>query len=122
MNLATNTALKQVSPHLQGCIEECLSCHAACLSALTYCMQKGLRHAEPEHLRRLADCAEICETSANFMLRGSDQHRRTCEVCAELCEQCAASCEKMSDDAAMKACADACRRCAESCRKMATGS
>lgn len=120
MDLATNIALKQVGPQLQGCIDECASCHSVCTSTLTYCMQKGGRHADAMHLRLLADCAEMCETSANFMLRGSDQHGKTCGVCAELCEQCAASCEKMADDPVMKACAEACRRCAESCRKMAS--
>ena len=119
MNLATNTALKQVSPHLQGCIEECLSCHAACLSALTYCMQKGLRHAEPEHLRRLADCAEICETSANFMSRGSEMQATVCAACAEACERCAEACEQLPEDDVMRRCAEICRRCAASCRRMA---
>ena len=30
----------------------------------------------------LLDCAEICQTSANFMLRGSPLHTNTCAACA----------------------------------------
>ena len=75
-------------------------------------------HAEPNHIRLMMDCAEICQTSANFMLRGSDLHHLTCAACAEICDRCAADCDRMSDDPRMAACAEECRRCAESCRQM----
>jgi hypothetical protein len=81
-------------------------------------LQKGGKHATADHIRLLEDCVQICKTSGDFMLRGSPLHARTCAVCAEVCERCASECDKMGDDAVMKACADACRRCAESCRKM----
>jgi hypothetical protein len=103
----------------QRCIQECLNCHSICLTTMTYCLQKGGAHAEVAHVQLLLDCAEICQTSANFMLRGSDQHRRTCAACAAICEVCAAACAQMSDDPPMQNCAEACRRCAESCRRMA---
>jgi hypothetical protein len=79
----------------------------------------GGRHAESAHIRLMLDCAEICQTSANFMLRGSELHSRTCGVCAEVCERCARDCEQLGDDAHMRACAEACRRCADSCKHMA---
>jgi uncharacterized protein DUF326 len=107
------------SENMQSCIQECLNCHSICLTTVAYCLQKGGAHAEPAHVRLLLDCAEICQTSANFMLRGSDQHRRTCAVCAAICEICAEACARMSDDPPMQNCAEACRRCAESCRGMA---
>ena len=84
-----------------------------------HCLQMGGRHAEAGHLQLLLDCAEICQTSANFMTRGSELHNRTCAVCAEICERCAEDCEQFGDEALMKACAETCRRCAESCRQMA---
>jgi hypothetical protein len=108
-----------MNPELQDCINACLDCHSICLEAVAHCLQKGGRHAEAGHIRLLLDCAEICQTSANFMLRGSTLHKRTCAVCAEVCEQCAASCEQFGGDELMTACAEACRRCAESCRRMA---
>src|SRR5690242_11551329 len=68
-----------------ACIEVCLDCHKACLQTIPYCLQHGGMHAEPNHIRVMMDCAEMCQTSANFMLRGSDLHSRTCGVCAEVC-------------------------------------
>jgi hypothetical protein len=110
--------LPGINQELQNCIQECLSCHSTCLATVQYCIQKGGKHAEKQHIQLLLACAEICQTSANFMLAGSEFHTRTCEVCAEVCDACEKSCRQMADDEVMKACAEACKRCAESCRKM----
>jgi hypothetical protein len=115
------TTREHESERMQECIDNCSNCHAACLETVIYCLQKGGHHAEESHVRLLLDCAEICQTSANFMLRASDLHPRTCGVCAEVCERCAAECERLGDDAQMKACAQACRICADSCRRMSAG-
>ena len=109
----------QMSQDMQQCINECLNCHSVCLATVRYCLEQGGKHAEAQHIQTLLDCAEICQTSANFMLRGSELHGRTCAVCAEVCARCAESCEQVGDDEQMRACAEACRRCAESCRQMA---
>lgn len=101
------------------CVEECLTCQSVCTTTVAYCLQKGGRHADAEHIVTLLDCAEICGTSANFMRRGSHSHPSICAVCADVCRACAESCEQMSDDKVMQACADECRRCAESCERMA---
>jgi hypothetical protein len=111
-----------LSPDMQRCIEECLDCHSICLQTVTYCLEMGDKHAEAGHIRLLLDCTEICQTSANFMLRGSKLHGRVCGVCAEVCERCAQSCEQFGDDAQMRACAESCRRCAASCKSMASTS
>lgn len=108
-----------ITDELRRCIEECQSCHEICLEAVAHCLQLGGKHAEAPHITTLLDCADICRTSADFMLRGSESHKRTCEVCAEVCERCAEDCERLSDDEMMRRCAEECRRCAESCRRMA---
>jgi hypothetical protein len=114
------TTTHQMSAEMQQCIQNCLDCHSICLKTVTHCLQMGGKHAEASYIRLLLDCAEICQTSANFMLRGSDLHARTCAVCAEVCERCAQDCERLAgDDPLMKQCAELCRRCAESCRRMA---
>jgi hypothetical protein len=105
---------------MQECIKNCTDCHSICLETVQYCLEQGGKHAEPSHIGLLLDCAEICQTSANFMLRGSDLHPSTCAMCAEVCEMCARDCDRFGADTRMKACADMCRRCAESCRQMAT--
>jgi hypothetical protein len=61
-------------------------------------------------------CAEICRTSAYFMELGTEFHKRTCAVCAEVCAECADDCMALGG---MEACVEACRRCADSCRQMA---
>ena len=112
---------RDVSEPMLVCIQNCQDCHRACLQTLAYCLEQGGRHAEPAHLRLLMDCAEICQTSADFMIRSSELHAHTCGACAAVCERCADDCERMADDLRMKACADTCRHCAESCRHMAQG-
>jgi hypothetical protein len=80
----------------------------------------GGKHADAGHLRLLLDCVNICATSADFMLRASPLHVRTCELCAEICKKCADSCERLAkEDQAMRHCADVCRRCTQSCEEMA---
>ena len=104
---------------MQECIDRCQSSEQICLESVQHCLKQGGKHAEADHIGMLFACAEICSTSARFMLLGSEHHTSTCGVCAEVCEACAVECDGFSDDEMMQQCADACRRCAESCREMA---
>lgn len=104
-------------PSMHDCIAACQSCHDVCLETINHCLKMGGKHAEAEHIRTLMDCVQICETSADFMRRGSQLHVHTCAACAAVCERCAVSCDKL-DGAEMKQCADECRRCAAKCREM----
>lgn len=104
---------------MQQCIDECLSCYSVCLRTVQHCLELGGKHAEAAHIRTLNDCAEICQTSAGFMLRESPLHGKVCAVCAQVCRECERDCRRMGDDPVMQECADACRRCAESCDRMA---
>jgi hypothetical protein len=111
---------EHLSASVRECIENCSDCHDACTETLAHCLSLGGEHAAPEHIVALLDCAQACDTSRDFMLRGSPLHPLVCGVCAEACERCAASCESIGpDDAVMRNCAEICRRCAESCRAMA---
>ncbi|HWO93290.1 MAG TPA: four-helix bundle copper-binding protein [Dehalococcoidia bacterium] len=113
------TTATQRDARLQQCIDNCTECHNVCIETVQYCLEMGGKHAEAQHIRRLLDCAEICALSADYMLRGSDMHRRTCAVCADACERCAQDCERFGDDEMMRRCAEICRACAQSCREMA---
>ena len=105
---------------MQLCIQNCLDCHSICLATAMHCLDMGGKHAAREHITTLLACAEICQTSANFMLMQSPLHPQTCGVCADACARCAAECERLANgDQQMLACADVCRRCAGSCREMA---
>jgi len=102
---------------MRECIEACQSCHELCLEMIAHCLALGGKHAAPEHIRTLVDCAQICETSADFMIRDSAFHPHTCRACAEVCERCAVSCDQVGG-VEMKQCAEECRRCADECRAM----
>jgi len=100
------------------CIEACQHCHNTCLqTAMSLCLETGGEHLEPEHFRLMMNCAEICQTAANFMLSASAVHERLCQIGAEVCDACADSCDEIGG---MDDCVKACRDCAESCRQMAT--
>jgi len=105
---------------MQRCIQECERCHDVCLKALTYCLRKGGRYADINHITALLDCAEMCRTCVSFMVRESPRHHHTCGVCAVMCDACAKSCSAFEGDDEMRLCVAECHRCAESCKEMAS--
>ena len=114
------TAMNLIDPAMRECIDECVRCHEVCLSTVPYCLELGGQHARETHITLLLDCADICQTSADFMLRGSNEHARICAACAAIFQRCAEDCDQFTGDDVMHACAEACRRCADSCEAMAT--
>lgn len=104
---------------LQQCIEECLNCHAACTMTAQYALGEGGETADPGLVGVLLDCADICQTSANFMLRGSPYHGTTCAACAEICRACEEACRAFPEDEQLAHCAEICGSCAQSCEEMA---
>lgn len=100
-----------------SCEKNCLECFRVCNETLRSCLEKGGEHSNAEHINMLIDCARICQTSADFLSRGSDFHRVTCEACKKICEKCAEDCRKMNDKE-MIYCAEVCEKCVESCEKM----
>ena len=104
---------------MEQCLSNCSACHQHCTSMVQHCLGMGGEHASADHIRLLQDCAQICQTSADFMLRKSPLHILTFGACAEICQQCAHHCERLANgDTTMMACAQACRDCAASCREM----
>ena len=100
------------------CIESCWRSHVMCLETERYCLETGGTHAMPAHLALLADCAEMCEKTANSLLRRSSQHAVICNACAQLCDACAQACEAFKSDERMLLAARSCRDCAMHCREM----
>jgi hypothetical protein len=108
-----------IDERMRACIQECNRCHETCEETVLHCLEMGGQHAEPNHIRTMLDCAQICKTSADFMLRMSKFHGEICGVCADVCERCEAECERFKDDQMMQRCADACQSCARLCHEMA---
>jgi hypothetical protein len=106
------------SDEVRECLKDCLDCYQTCSETTIRCLTMGGQHAELEHLNLLIDCARICNTNADFMLRNSTYYPQTCGLTADICDECADTCDRFDEDF-MKECASVCRRCAESCREMA---
>lgn len=120
-DIATAAEGHHTSDEMKRCIQLCQECHALCIQVIGHCINLGGRHAAPEHIRLLMDCAQICTTTADYMARESVLHQRVCSLCSEICMRCAESCEQVAgDDQLVKQCAEMCRGCAESCKKMAS--
>ncbi|MGE5316103.1 MAG: four-helix bundle copper-binding protein, partial [Acidobacteriota bacterium] len=81
--------IDQVSKELQRCIKNCTDCHNICRDTATHSLERGGFDAIADHVWMLLDCAEICQTSAHFMMHNSPLHHATCGACAEVCEKCA---------------------------------
>ena len=107
-----------MNDQMQDCIKKCQTCRDVCLQTLEYATEQGADYIDDTHQKLLEDCAKICDTSAEYLERESENHSKVCAVCAELCEKCAEACEAMVDDEQMQECARVCRECAESCRDM----
>jgi hypothetical protein len=106
---------------LDECVDSCVASHRMCLETARYCTEQGSSaHVEASHIALLLDCAELCQTTANSMLRRSPQHALLCDACARMCEACARDCAKIAGDARMQTCAQTCRDCAASCKEMAS--
>jgi len=102
---------------MQSASNNCLNCYKSCLGmAMNHCRKQGAEHVAPPHFRPLMACAEICRTSAHFMLIFSPHHKHTCRECAEICTECANDCERLGG---MEDCVAACRACAAVLHAMA---
>ncbi len=104
-------------PELADCIAACAECHETCERMIfEHCLPMGGKHVQPAHLKLMSDCAQICRTAADFMIRNSAHHGLVCRACAQICDACATDCESIGE---MEECVSACRRCAASCEQMA---
>lgn len=110
------------SRNLRACLKHCQDCAGVCLRTITHCLALGGPHAAPDHQAVLHDCADICETVARFIARGSCCSRELARICADVCDQCAHDCDAIpGDDPMMRECAQTCRLCAETCASAARG-
>lgn len=121
MNEAIQNSV-ELSPHLsslnstQSCMDVCTQCHQTLMhAAMQYSLISGGVHLEPRHFRLMINCAEICQTTANFHLSDSEFCRNLALMTAEICELCASSCKKIGD---LEECVQACLQCAQGCREM----
>ncbi|MDO8410932.1 MAG: four-helix bundle copper-binding protein [Phenylobacterium sp.] len=104
---------------MDDCVALCIASHRSCLTSARHVIeQPGLR-APAQFVALLQDCAELCQTTANSMLRGAPTHTLLCSACADLCAACAQACDAFKGDAVLTRCAATCRECGAACRHMA---
>jgi len=103
---------------MKDCIDLCTASHVMCLETANHVANAARSTAPVQLIALLNDCAEICQSTANSMIRASALHPILCRACAEACERCARDCEQQSGDRQLANCAATCRRCASSCRQM----
>lgn len=96
-------------------IQRALECHCACSEAINHCLERGGRLASKPLPLSLIDCAQICQLTADLLLRGSPLRHLMTSICVKACERCAQQCDRLEDDDVLQQCAAACRRCAEAC-------
>ncbi|MBI4496808.1 MAG: four-helix bundle copper-binding protein [Chloroflexi bacterium] len=99
---------------LHSGLEECIN---SCWQTLSYCLDKGGQHVQANHMRLLMDCAEICETADDYLMRNSAITGRITPIVADVCERTAQSLNQFRDDPQMQNCVDACQRTAEVSRR-----
>lgn len=103
------TSKSVATPPGNTCIETCTIAHRQCLSAAAYLVGKDRSPASIQLIATLMDCAELCQATADSMIRKSSQHMLLCAACAQLCETCARSCENHGEDTVLGNCAAVCR-------------
>lgn len=100
-------------------IEKCLSCYQRCVLCLNHCLQRGGEHSSPDHVKKLLECAEICNFTSKLILMEAEISYGVGQLCAKACEICADSCQSLDpNDEVMAACIESCVKCAEACRSM----
>jgi Domain of Unknown Function (DUF326) len=96
-------------------IQRALECHCVCSETISHCLERGGSFATKPLPLSLMDCAQICQLTADLLLRGSPLRHLMTSICATACERSAQHCDRFDDDI-LRQCAEACRRCAEACR------
>ena len=117
----TEIMMAQRGDVVERCAKACRECNQICLETMTYCLGKGGRHAEADRMKLMRDCEEMCNSSAQHMLRSSRFYSDLCNLCARICDECANDCAQFRDDAWMPECAASCRNCSEVFVKMISG-
>ena len=100
----------------------CKACAETCQKALDYCATKGGKYAEASVTNALEDCITACQSTEDFLNRGSAYlESKACTLTIDAANNCAKSCDKFNTDNQMLACANECRKCVGNCSKISSG-
>jgi len=57
------TPEEYINNAMEDCIENCTERHRICLETIEYYLRMSGKHADAARILRLADCAQICQTT-----------------------------------------------------------
>jgi hypothetical protein len=115
--LTQTTTFNGAHSNMKNSIDRAQDAHRVCSEVMIHCLAMGGKMGERDHIRLLLDCADMCEITANYMMRGSPLYRQICALCAQICDLCASQCEQF-DDSLVRKCMESCKACAEMCQQM----
>ncbi|WP_377369060.1 four-helix bundle copper-binding protein [Phenylobacterium ferrooxidans] len=116
---AAKTAADPHAMSMDDCVTLCVASHRSCLTSARHVLEQPQLNAPAELVALLQDCAELCQTTANSMVRGAPTHTLLCGACADLCAACAQACDAYKNDTVLTLCAVTCRDCGAACGHMA---
>lgn len=100
---------EELKKKLAACIVACQNCSDACLD------ETDMLPKMVECIRLDRDCAEMCQTTLNFISRNSNYAAEMISMCEKLCKACGDECGK-HEAQHCKDCAKACKECEEACK------
>src|SRR3546814_19331761 len=77
---------------MDDCIDMCIASNRMCMETANYAAKRGGALAAPVMLAMLAECAALCQPTANYMLRVPPLQPLLCRACASTCPSSAAEC------------------------------
>lgn len=105
----------EVDSNLRRFVAECSMCHDVCEAAIAYVLQVRDDRVDPDLVRTLIDCSEVCKAGVDITSHGSRSFQQFAAAFSEVCERCAVECDCFPDDEPMRTCAEECRRCGRAC-------
>jgi hypothetical protein len=109
-----------ISQEARDCIRATSDCYSVSAETFNYCLEGEVGVRDPQLMRLLVDAGEVCQTTQNSLLRGSELSVMLAAVCVEACEQLAARCRDVDgSDEQLTRCAEMCDETADCCRRLA---
>jgi hypothetical protein len=86
-----------------------------CLQTMQNCLKKGGKFADAKLSLMLAECAQLCQVTADMAATDSARCAALADACAKHCDDCARMCDAMAESV-LDECAASLRQCAAACR------
>lgn len=100
----------------KGLVKTIQECSATCEHMTKMMLYMPDVKNRVEQINLLRDCADICDTTEDYVARNSYFSKSIAAQCADICVTCGTECSKFPDQASQM-CAQICFNCAEECKE-----